>query len=109
MPSATVRIRKKDEILEDASLGDGPVDALYKAIDRIVNLSPKLQDYKISSVTGGKDAQGEVVVSLMIDNLSVVGKGLSTDIIEASARAYLNAINQFFARKSITKKKYRGA
>jgi len=60
-------------------------------------------------VTGGKDAQGEVVVSLMIDNLSVVGKGLSTDIIEASARAYLNAINQFFARKSITKKKYRGA
>ena len=109
LPSATVRIRKKDEILEDASLGDGPVDALYKAIDRIVNLSPKLQDYKISSVTGGKDAQGEVIVSLMIDNLSVVGKGLSTDIIEASARAYLNAINQFFARKSITKKKYRGA
>ncbi|HXK44980.1 MAG TPA: 2-isopropylmalate synthase [bacterium] len=109
LPSATVRIRKKNEILEDASLGDGPVDALYKAIDRIVNLSPKLKEYKITSVTGGKDAQGEVVVSLVINGITSAGKGISTDIIEASARAYLNAINQFLARKNITKKRYRGA
>ncbi len=109
LPSATVRIRKKDELFEDASLGDGPIDALYKAIDRIVKLSPKLQEYRISAVTGGRDAQGEVIVSLIIDGIVVAGKGVSTDIIEASARAYLNAINQYFARKSIKrKKKYRG-
>ncbi len=109
VPSATVRISKKGEIFEDASLGDGPVDALYKAIDRIVKLSPKLQEYKITAVTGGKDAQGEVVVSLVINGMTVAGKGVSTDIIEASARAYLNAVNQFLARKSVIKKrKYRG-
>ncbi|HOK79259.1 MAG TPA: 2-isopropylmalate synthase [bacterium] len=108
LPSATVRIRKKNEIIEDASLGDGPIDALYKAIDRIVKISPKLQEYKISAVTGGKDAQGEVIVSLMIDGMRVAGKGVSTDIIEASARAYLNAINQYLSRKNLVKKKYRG-
>ncbi|MCM8788619.1 MAG: 2-isopropylmalate synthase, partial [Candidatus Omnitrophica bacterium] len=67
LPSATVRIRKKDKIFEDASLGDGPVDALYRAIDRIVELSPRLAEYRISAVTGGKDAQGEVMVSLIVD------------------------------------------
>jgi len=109
LPSATVRIRKKDKIIEDASLGDGPVDALYKAIDRIVKLSPKLNDYKISAISSGKDAQGEVAVSLVIDGITVAGKGISTDIIEASAKAYLHAINQYFIRRTITKKKYRGA
>ncbi|HOJ30413.1 MAG TPA: 2-isopropylmalate synthase [bacterium] len=108
LPSATVRIRKKDEILEDASLGDGPIDALYRAIDRIVKISPKLHEYKIAAVTGGKDAQGEVIVSLIIDGVRVAGKGVSTDIIEASARAYLNAINQYLTKKTIIKKKYRG-
>ncbi|MCM8825156.1 MAG: 2-isopropylmalate synthase [Candidatus Omnitrophica bacterium] len=108
LPSATVQIRKEDRIFEDASLGDGPVDALYRAIDRIVKLSPKLAEYRISAVSGGKDAQGEVIVSLVIDGVNVAGKGISTDIIEASAIAYINAINQYLARKSIRKKKYRG-
>ncbi|MCM8814957.1 MAG: 2-isopropylmalate synthase, partial [Candidatus Omnitrophica bacterium] len=108
LPSATVQIRKEDRIFEDASLGDGPVDALYRAIDRIVKLSPKLAEYRISAVSGGKDAQGEVIVSLVIDGVNVAGKGISTDIIEASAIAYINAINQYLARKSICKKKYRG-
>lgn len=108
VPSATVRIKKQNEVFEDASLGDGPIDALYKAIDRIVKLSPRLEEYRISAVTGGKDAQGEVTVSLAIDKIRVVGKGVSTDIIEASAMAYLNAINQYFAKKSIKKRKYKG-
>ncbi|MCM8759108.1 MAG: 2-isopropylmalate synthase [Candidatus Omnitrophica bacterium] len=109
VPSATVRIKKKGQVFEDASLGDGPIDALYKAIDRIVKLSPKLEEYRISAVTGGKDAQGEVTVALTIDKARVVGKGVSTDIIEASAKAYISAINQYFAKKGIKKRKYRGA
>lgn len=108
VPSATVRIRKKEKVLEDASLGDGPIDALYRAIDRIVNLSPKLDEYRISAVTGGKDAQGEVMVSLVINGVKVAGKGVSTDIIEASAMAYLNAINHYFVTKKIKKKSYKG-
>ncbi|MCX7705970.1 MAG: 2-isopropylmalate synthase, partial [bacterium] len=109
VPSATVRIKKRNTLLEDASLGDGPIDALYRAIDRIVKVSPKLEEYRISAVTGGKDAQGEVTVSLVIGDIRVVGKGVSTDIIEASAKAYLNAINHYFAKKGIRKKRYKGA
>jgi 2-isopropylmalate synthase len=86
-------------VFEDASRGDGPVDAIYKAIDRITGITPVLKDYKISAITGGKDAQGEVMVSLEIDSIRVVDKGFSTDIIEASAKAYINAINRYLMRK----------
>ncbi|MCK9267006.1 2-isopropylmalate synthase [bacterium] len=99
IPSATVRIKKDDNVFEDASRGDGPVDAIYKAIDRITGITPILKDYKISAITGGKDAQGEVMVSLEIDSVRVVDKGFSTDIIEASAKAYINAINRYLMRK----------
>jgi len=106
IPSATVRIKKENKVFEDASRGDGPVDALYKAIDRITKLSPKLKEYKITSITSGKDAQGEVSVSLEIDGIKVVGKGVSTDILEASAKAYLHAINQYLSKKNLLKDKY---
>lgn len=108
IPSATVRIKKEKEVFEDASRGDGPIDALYKAIDRITKLSPKLKEYKITAITGGKDAQGEVAVSLEIKDLKVAGKGISTDIIEASGKAYLSAINQYLSRKNLSRKKYKG-
>ena len=108
IPSATVRLKKGEEILEDASRGDGPVDALYKAIDRITKLSPVLKEYKITAITGGKDAQGEVTVCLEIDGIKVSGKGVSTDIIEASGKAYINAINYYIAKKNLHKKHYRG-
>ncbi|MDP3981581.1 MAG: 2-isopropylmalate synthase [Chlamydiota bacterium] len=96
LPSSTVRLKRKDEIFEDAACGDGPVDAAYNAIDRLTGIKPKLLDYSLRSVTGGRDAQGEVVVKLQLDDNTVVGKGTSTDILEASARAYLNAINKIF-------------
>jgi len=109
IPSATVRLKKDKKIIEDASRGDGPVDALYKAIDRITKLSPVLKEYKINAITGGKDAQGEVNVTLEIKGLTVYGKGVSTDIIEASAKAYINAINYYLVRKEIGKKIIKGA
>jgi len=109
IPSATVRIKKGEEVFEDASRGDGPVDAIYKAIDRITGLSPILKEYKISAVTSGQDAQGEVTVSIEIEGLKIPGKGVSTDIIEASVKAYLDAINRYLIRKDIIKTKYKGA
>ncbi|MCM8771668.1 MAG: 2-isopropylmalate synthase [Candidatus Omnitrophica bacterium] len=108
IPSATVRLKKGNKIIEDASRGDGPVDALYKAIDRITKLSPILKEYKITAITGGKDAQGEVTVCIEIDGERVYGKGVSTDIIEASGKAYLNAINFYLLRSNIEKKKIKG-
>ncbi len=109
IPSATVRIKKGDEVMEDASRGDGPVDAIYKAIDRITGFSPVLREYKINAITGGKDAQGEVMVALQVEGMNVADKGFSTDIIEASAKAYINAINRYIARKDISRRKYKGA
>jgi len=109
IPSATVRVKKGDKVYEDASRGDGPVDALYKAIDRITGITPVLKEYKITAVTGGQDAQGDVAVSLEVDGLRIPGKGVSTDIIEASGKAYVNAINRYLLRKNAGKAKYKGA
>ncbi len=108
IPSATVRIKKGDKIYEDASRGDGPVDALYKAINRVTGISPTLREYKIAAITGGQDAQGEVTLSLETEGLKIVGKGVSTDIIEASGKAYLNAINRYLVRKNLVRTKYKG-
>jgi 2-isopropylmalate synthase len=99
VPTATVRLRKsgqKTEALQDASIGDGPVDAALKAMDRITRVRGKLMDYQLRAVSEGKDALGEVSVKVDFGNGEFVsGKGSSTDVIEASARAYLNAVNRF--------------
>lgn len=93
VPTATVRLRKGDEVVEDAACGDGPVDAACKTIDRITGIKGKLLNYSLRAVTSGKDAVGEVFVRVESGGLTVSGRGASTDIIEASARAYVNAIN----------------
>jgi 2-isopropylmalate synthase len=100
IPTATVRLRKEDEIHQESGWGDGPVDATFKAIDQVTGIHPTLKDYGIRAVTSGKDALGEVVVSIEIDGQTVIGRGTSTDIIEASAKAYLNAINRALGRKA---------
>ena len=101
VPTATVRMKKpgakpgETELLQDASIGDGPVDAVLKAMDRLTRTPGKLMEYSLRAVSQGKDALGEVTVKVDFnDGNLVVGKGASTDIIEASARAYLNAINR---------------
>lgn len=109
VPTATVRLKVKDKIIQDAACGDGPVDACYKAIDRISRLRVQLMDYSIRAVTSGKDALGEVALMLKGKNSRVVtGRATSTDIIEASARAYVNAINKlvYLPCKTIPKPKY---
>ncbi|MFA5500774.1 MAG: 2-isopropylmalate synthase, partial [Candidatus Omnitrophota bacterium] len=98
-PSATIKIKYKGKSSESSSGGDGPVDACYKAIDKIVKTGGKLLDYQIKSVTSGKDALGEVSVKIGSKGAVVSGRGASTDIIEASIKAYVNAINKLLHRK----------
>jgi len=93
-PTATVKMKVRGKIAEATSSGDGPVDACYKAIDKITGTSGKLLDYQIRSVTGGKDALGEVSVKIEVKGKVISGRGASTDIIEASIKAYVNAANK---------------
>jgi len=99
VPTATVRIRLADgQIKQDAACGDGPVDAAYAAISRITGLDVKLLDYSLRAITGGRDALGEVTVKIKKDDIIVIGKGTSTDIIEASAKAFVDALNRLLFR-----------
>ncbi len=98
VPTATVRLRMQDEIYQESGWGDGPVDAAYKAIDAITKIPGTLLEYQLRAITGGKDALGEVTVTVEMDGQRVVGRGNSTDVIEASVRAYLNAINKVVSR-----------
>ncbi len=93
-PTTTVGILTEEGLIEEASTGDGPVDAAYKAIDRVAKIPLVLADYSIRSVTEGKDAIGEVTIRVQDNQHSIVGYGASTDIIEASAKAYIDAINK---------------
>ena len=93
--TAVVKLRHEDETVEEASTGDGPVDAVFNAIEKCAGMSFRLKEYVVRSVTGGKDAQGEVVVKLEKDGKKSRGRGLSTDIVEASAKAYVDAINRY--------------
>ncbi|MCX5781244.1 MAG: 2-isopropylmalate synthase [Elusimicrobia bacterium] len=110
VPTATIRISKqgdKKEIFQEAACGDGPVDAVYKAIDKIVGLKLHLSDYNLRAISAGEDAQGEVNLKVEHKGVTFSGKGTSTDIIEASAKAYLNAINKIVSRSkaALSKKK----
>jgi 2-isopropylmalate synthase len=78
----------------DAATGDGPIDAVYSAIQRITGVAVTLEDYQTRAVTGGKEAQGEARVQVRHHDRKVRGRGLSTDVIEAAAKAYLSAINR---------------
>lgn len=94
IPEAEVSIRHKRKVLSSRSTGDGPVDACYKAVDKITGLRGRLLEYRLEAVTQGKDALGEVNIKVNINNKVISGRSSSTDIIEASLLAYLNAINK---------------
>ena len=96
--TAVVKLIRDGEEIEHVARGDGPIDAAFKAIDRIVKVGYQLVNYNIHSVTEGEDAQGEVVVKLKKGDHTVTGRGLSTDIFEASIKAYLNAVNKIIAQ-----------
>ncbi len=97
--SAAVKIEKGEVSSVESAVGDGPVHACYKAIDRITGMPGRLLDYSLNSVTRGKDALGEVFVHVDFDGKSYTGKAASVDIIDASARAYLNAVNKAYTEK----------
>lgn len=105
VPTATVRLKKGEQVTQDSACGDGPVDATLKTIDRITGVKGALENYSIMAVTRGEDAMGEVSVTVAFGKDLVSAKGASTDIVEASAKAYLNALNTcLFARSSAAKK-----
>jgi len=93
-PQVEVVLKSKGKTFKSQSSGDGPVDACYKAIDAITKIPGELLDYSIQSVSRGKDALGEVTLKVKINNKNVISHGASTDILEASAKAYINAINK---------------
>ncbi len=97
VPTATVRIAVGSERHEEAATGDGPVDAIFNAIDRALGVTTKLLEYVVQAVTPGRQALGDVSVSLEIGGRKFVGRGASTDILEASAKAYVNALNRWKA------------
>jgi 2-isopropylmalate synthase len=94
IPTATVRVKTKKQIVQESSTGDGPIDALFNAIERAINMKLKVESYQVRSVTSGRQALGEVTVRIRNGEKSFFGRGVSTDIIEASGKAYLQAINQ---------------
>ncbi|SMC21318.1 2-isopropylmalate synthase [Desulfacinum hydrothermale DSM 13146] len=96
-PLASVTLIKDDEKITDAATGNGPVNAVFNCIERIVGESGELRDYDLKAVTTGKDALGEAMVRVEIRGAIYSGIGTSPDVIEASARAYVNAFNRFFA------------
>jgi len=100
LPTATVRlIGPEGQSLADAALGAGPVDAIYKAINRIVGIPNKLTEFTVKSVTEGIDAIGEVLIRIESDGVTYTGRGAATDIIVSSAKAYMNALNRLLAAK----------
>jgi 2-isopropylmalate synthase len=85
---------KKGKPQEAVSGGDGPIDACFKAIDKIVGIKARLEDFRLEAVTSGKDALGHVNLKLMVKNVAYSGSGSSTDIIEAAVKAYIDAVNK---------------
>lgn len=98
IPTATIKLRVHEDVHQIAKSGDGPVDAVYTAINELIDYEPEVQDYEIRSVTRGQDALGEVSVKLSVEGVTVNGRGTSTDILEASAKAYIDALNRALYR-----------
>lgn len=100
VPTATVKLIAPDgKVLADAALGTGPVDAIYKAINRLVKVPNKLIEFSVTSVTAGIDAIGEVTIRIESEGRVYTGRGADTDIIVASAKAYINALNRLLATR----------
>ncbi|MGE5485763.1 MAG: 2-isopropylmalate synthase [Ignavibacteriales bacterium] len=95
LPTGTVSLVKEGSAVREAACGDGPVDALLRAVERAVGADFHLQEFTLRAVTGGKDALGEAVVRVERDGAVYLGRGVSPDILEASIRAYLQAVNRW--------------
>ena len=92
------------EVIRDAGFGNGPVDATFAAIRNITKTNYPLLKYAVNAITGGADAQGETMVQLKYNGNSVIGRGAHPDVIVASAKAYINALNRLEFLKDNAKK-----
>jgi len=102
IPTAAVKLTTADgQVLADAALGTGPVDAVCKAINRLVDVPNVLTEFSVKSVTEGIDAIGEVLIRIESEGVTYTGRGADTDIIVASAKAYMNALNRLLAVKGV--------
>jgi len=101
IPTATVKMEVDGKLIQEAGFGDGPVDALFKTIKKITRTKSKLLQFAIHAITGGTEAQGEVTVKLQEKGQTVMGQGADTDVIVASAKAYINALNKIEFKKQI--------
>ena len=99
IPTATVEMYIDGTHIKEKGIGDGPVDAAYKTIAKLTKTKSRLLRYSVNAITGGTDAQGEVTVRLQEDDHIVLGQGAHTDIIVASAKAYINALNKLEYKK----------
>jgi len=97
-PTATVEMEVKGDVRKVASMGTGPVDAIYSAIEQATGCKARLLKYQVSAVTSGIDAQGEVSVTLEEDGMRVIGQAADTDVLVASAKAYVHALNKLEQR-----------
>ena len=107
-PSSVVKIRKDDQVLVEASIGEGTIDAIFKTIDRISGFNGKLQDYKVKSVSQGKDALASVTVKVAFNDRepAIIGHGLHIDTMLSSARAYIGALNSYLSMEGMLKKRH---
>ena len=102
VPTATVTLVDSDDNSStDAAIGTGPIDAVYKAINRIIDVPNRLTEYRVDAVTEGIDALGDVTIRIEKDERAYVGRGSDTDIIVASAKAYMNALNRLIATEDM--------
>ncbi len=106
IPTATVKIKTSEGSVQESATGDGAVDACFNAIERALEIKSKLESYNVRSVTSGRQAMGEVIVRVRENEHSFTGRGISTDVIEASAKAYLQALNQMQTYIISTKELY---
>ena len=99
--TATVTLEKNGETTTRAACGDGPVEACFNAVDAITGIPCALQSYNIKAVTEGQDALGEVTVRVRSGEETMLGRGVSTDVLEASCLAYINAVNRLIEHQEL--------
>jgi len=100
-PQAEIKLKNKGKFFTGASSGDGPADACFKAIDKVINAKAKLEDFRLEAVTSGRDALGKASLKLKVKDVVKTGNGSSTDIIEAAIKAYLDAINKIVSNELV--------
>ncbi|NEU29813.1 2-isopropylmalate synthase [bacterium LRH843] len=105
IPTATITMKlPNDEVIQDAATGSGSVEAIYNTLERMIDGEITLQDYRIQSVSGGRDALAEVYVKVAYNGIESTGRGTANDVLEASAKAYINAVNRTLSRQALNEK-----